>query len=588
MGASNFTIYQLETDKTWKQIIDEFNEDKDEDKKFRIKTNSNKKFKNIIEYNLYTRAASTTPDWVNPILHLVKDLGEVENINNSYVLFMKVGNESYVATGGQGYSVIETDKNFQFGIELLSRLISNNESVIKSISNRYIAGNIVGGNYQFHENVSAELESGFNRYFSKIYTALPAKTIKKKLNIDIKTKKEDYRFLAKDSIRLSKSLTINELDNLVGAIHQLMEEEGFPINPVSFVHKKDPVQDKLNEQLMKKLMKHIETLDADNEIRIVPFFHELDEHYIQMDGQGLLPYENEADIISYLQNLSADKTASVLLSIMKKIKLIGKIEGEEIVEANLFTHLEATIIQDDKTYWLRDGEWLYFEKKFIAEINDRFIANIANHPNQNFEIKEMNMWPEKEDEGTFNFNHNEIPNFYVLDKILYKTIEICDLLVDNEEGLFFVHVKDGFDRDVRVLVNQMENAMLAIYRGIHSDRQVLKDYYKSIVDKIKESESGKDESKLSSAARKFRASFPDDKSFIELLTRRQSQISFVFAYRPLASHNLRRPETIGSFPAKLSMLHLVKSMRDHDFDLKFLKVMRDSEELADVKEVTYK
>lgn len=584
MSASNFTIYQLNTKKKWQKIINEFNKDKTEDKKFKIKHNKNKKFKNIIEYKLYVRAASTTPDWERTLSELVEDLDGISNINNSYVLFLRIGKESYVATGGQGYSVLEKDKNFNFGIELLSRLIDKNESVIKRISNRYIAGNIVGGNYQFHEEVSAELEKEFNRYFSEIYAALPSDTIIEKLGIDINTKKESYRLLAKDSIRLSKALTLDELDILLGSISKLLKEKGFSINPVSFVQKKDPIKKSLDNMLTEKLGEYIIDPKIDNGVSIIPYFHVFDRHYIQIDNEDPTIYESEIDIIKYLENMSFDKEASVLLSIVKQVKLIAEME-DTAVESRLYKHLEANIIYNNKTYWLRDGEWLYFEEEFIRDINAKFISNITQEFNQKFMIDGVKSWPDSESETNFNFMHNELPNVYVLDRIFYENIEVCDLLIKEDEHLYFVHVKKGLDRDVRVLVNQIENAMLTLYRGIHTDRQVLEDYYTSIVDKIKNIEENHKKSTLSQSASKFKADFPDSKSFIDLLIKMERKIVFVFAYRPLDSHDLMKPESIQSTIAKLSMLHITKTMKEHDFKLELMKIPEGIEYLADVGEL---
>ncbi|MFC4025167.1 DUF6119 family protein [Oceanobacillus longus] len=580
MSASNYTIYQLKTDKCWQEIIDEFNEDKEEDKQFRTKNNkSDVNFPNIKEYRLYTRAAETEPAWAKALNELVDDLGAVDNINNSYVLFLELQEGSFVATGGHGYSVIENDKNFDFGMELLSRLIKRNDSVIKKINDRHLVGNVVGGNYLYHQKVSVDTEKGFNKYFSEIYTALPSKTIEAKLGIKIKTKKEDFRFLAKDSIKLSKSLTLRELDIFLNNISQLLKEEGYAINPIYQINKKDPLNKELDKRLMKMLIAYLEDPHRDNGVKIVPFYNVFDLHYIQIGESNRLNYQNEKDIIRHLQgNISFDKEISDLLSIINEIKLIATVEdGEEIVRT-LYSHLEAHVLHEDRTYWLRDGVWLYLEREFVKEINSKFLTNITNVYNQEFKLEDINDWTdEDEKEGDFNFGHNELPDVYVLDKILYENIEICDLLVKKEEELFFVHVKDGLGGDTRVLANQIETSMRMLYEGIHVNGQILEDYYNNIIQKIKKPEVNKEESTLSLAARKFKVDFPDKDSFIDLIRKMEKNIIFVFAYRPLDRHNFFNPETIKSTPAKLSMLNLAEVRNEFNFGLEFLKVRRNTD-----------
>lgn len=222
---------------------------------------------------MYTRASETTPDWTKPLSELVEDLGEVHNINNSYVLFLRVGKESYAVAGGFGYSVIGSYKNFNFGNDLLSRLIKPDENAIKRISERRITGNIVGGESLYYQNVSLNTEKGFNRFMSEIYTALPKETIEQKLGIKINTKKKSYRFLA-----LSKAITIKQLDQLLGSISQLMKQDGYSINPISYVNEKDQIIYKLNNNLINRFRNYVRDGKLNENFRIIPYYNEYDSY----------------------------------------------------------------------------------------------------------------------------------------------------------------------------------------------------------------------------------------------------------------------------------------------------------------------
>src|SRR5699024_4047108 len=93
-------------------------------------------------------------------------------------------------------------------------------------------------------------------FFDEIYLALDADTIKNKLGISIKTGKKDYRFLATDSIKLGKSITINELDVMLGEILSLLEEPGFSINSFQTVNTNDPIIEVLNIKMVEKLINY--------------------------------------------------------------------------------------------------------------------------------------------------------------------------------------------------------------------------------------------------------------------------------------------------------------------------------------------
>lgn len=78
-------------------------------------------------------------------------------------------------------------------------------------------------------------------------------------------------------------------------------------------------------------------------------------------------------------------------------------------------------------------------------------------------------------EGDYNFSHNTIENILVLDKIFVDNIEICDLLLIEENESFFIHVKDGLDRDARVLSEQIMSSMTAVNNAQHfGDLEFLK------------------------------------------------------------------------------------------------------------------
>lgn len=185
----------LETECDWGEIINEYNDDKEHDKQYQPRTSNNIKFENIKDYKLYIRAAETIPDWGASLSVLVSDLDNIRNVNHSYVLFFKLSTHQFAVTGGNGYQVIEKHKDFSFGINLLSRLISPNDAVIKRINDRYFSGTIIGGNYQYSGVASINSEREFNNFLHEIYLALPSEVIQESLGIKIKDKKKDYMYM---------------------------------------------------------------------------------------------------------------------------------------------------------------------------------------------------------------------------------------------------------------------------------------------------------------------------------------------------------------------------------------------------------
>ncbi|MUV37127.1 hypothetical protein JNUCC1_00933 [Lentibacillus sp. JNUCC-1] len=508
MSASHFTIYRLYGGGNWQSIINDFNEGKDEEEHLFIHTNREYRFRNISAYSLYTSVAKTSPNWGATLSELVNDLGEIENIRQSFVLFLKVGDESFAATGGNGYQVLEGVKDYNFGLELLSRLISQNDDVIKRVNDRYFTGNILGGNYQYNRRVTINTEADFNNFFNEIYVALPSDKITKKLGINITTKKKDYRFLAKDSIQLGKAMTLKELDSMLGSVLGLLKAQGYDINPFYRLNDKDHTTDELDMRLVQGFTDYLSGENFNVDFSIIPFYEVYDTHYMKIndDPETTETYETENDIAElFKKHVDLDKEAEDILSIIKNTYLTAKVENNEEAKQTLYEHLDVKVRLDDASYWLMNGNWYKVGRSFIDELNKHFVNKVTTNFDHEFKLNKVHTWPDKESEGDYNFCHNEIASIFVLDKILYRNIEICDLLYVEDDAIYFIHVKDGLSGDVRVLVNQIEDAMRVLQDGLEYDIDTLKEFYESIVQKIKSD--NESQTQQSRAAQKFISHF---------------------------------------------------------------------------------
>src|SRR5699024_5090916 len=232
-------------------------------------------------------------------------------------------------------------------------------------------------------------------------------------------------------------------------------------------------------------------------------------------------YESKEDIIQiFKEYVDLDKEKQDLLTIIQNTVLTGEIEGDEETSRNLYQHFDVKLTLRNQTYWLMDGNWFLLEREFLQELNRQFIEKITRPFNHDFSLHQVNTWPESQKEGKFNFQHNfGSPFVFVLDKIFYENVEICDLLLEEKDDIYFIHVKDGLDGDSRVLVTQIEAAMQVIRDGLNFAPKVLQNYYNNIANKIKEprDEEEEEESELSISAKKFISHFSDFHTFISKL-----------------------------------------------------------------------
>src|SRR5699024_12225003 len=95
----------------------------------------------------------------------------------------------FSVTGGNGYQVISKEKEFNIGIDLISRLIDRTDPVVKRAKERFSTGSILGGDYQLKGRGTLYSETAFNNYFDEIQIELKSSIIITKLKIHIQTKK---------------------------------------------------------------------------------------------------------------------------------------------------------------------------------------------------------------------------------------------------------------------------------------------------------------------------------------------------------------------------------------------------------------
>ena len=157
--------------------------------------------------------------------------------------------------------------------------------------------------------------------------------------------------------------------------------------------------------------------------------------------------------------------------------------------------------------------------------DERLKDSLKGKLQQVYETTEIQtVWDPDEDEDWFNETVSVNEGFVHLHKIKPDFIEFCDLLKCDKETLTFVHVKDGFDGDMRVLDRQVDLSIRKImdYRqNNHAD--YMKRLYKNAA--------------IASTGTNITTVFPSEQDFLEAL--KSKQIRYIIAIRP------QNPDLVG-------------------------------------------
>src|SRR5690625_2280245 len=569
MGAALFTIYQLNTELSFKDIIDIYNKDRDDKQgKYKIQPKSDDiRLKNIEDYSVYLLTRKTKPGWRLPLKKLVNNLPEIENTNFSFILFLKIGKYKFAATGGVAHHVISNYKTFNFGVDLLTRLINLDDAAIKRIENRPVTGNILSSSINYVGGIPIFFERDFNSFIRGAQIALDSTIIQDKLGIPINTRKRDFNFLAKDSIQLGKSITIHQLDAMLGNISSLLDTESVPINYFERINQEDARTKSLNEKMALKFNQYLEGNEDD--LFLAVFYENYEKVLLNVENENS-EVKNITDIKIVLQkyyNTSAE--SKTIADVLINSKIIFEDNDGGTFSTNFVDLIDTKVDLESQPYWLLEGNWYKLETDFIEQLNEEYKSKMKEFFDADFKLSEIKPWPIlKKSETKYNFNHNKLDSVFVLDRIFYQNIELCDLMIvrKDENQIYFVHVKKGLNSSMRELASQLENA-IRTFNESYNINEVISSYYRIILQKIKDEPN---ESMISKSARKFKEFFPNEQEFIHLVN--NSEKIFVCAVRPKESNDILKPQTIDSSIAKISFLQIIELSKLVDTPIKILKI----------------
>ena len=182
------------------------------------------------------------------------------NFNVSYILIKSVLsrgiNNIYAVTGGRGYNIIQTYIEKDFELNLIPKLIGNDEDVVKKVRENRLRGNRLNITRTNRNNTNINFESD---YFN-IYKELELIVGENILNIlgfpfeNDNNESNKTRIINKDSICILKSISIDALSELINNINNLQfEHENFVLNQykkISSVNDVDRIYELFSEVIL--------------------------------------------------------------------------------------------------------------------------------------------------------------------------------------------------------------------------------------------------------------------------------------------------------------------------------------------------
>ena len=520
------------------------------------------------EFDFYTYCYNQTKTQDYWQLFLPDELGKDQKfdiIEFSYVLFTIYKSNIYCSVGGSGFKVIQSYMDVNFGIDFYQHFAKPSEDILLKVSTRGVAGNI------------AQKDNTFN-YDQRISESLEYSEIPKKIKIVIREelKKGIFKSLKLDGDKdvmeigsyfsLKKKLGFEELKELIKNIDTVRKDKSNYIQLTLFsrVENSDIIAE-LDNELMEKIANDVILHNTPAELdklnddiiemvnsRKLEKFYECDEFKIRFKKT----WAKNDRIVSDRRNLYRECTNHIFQNLENindrfKIKgkfydlnVVGLINGKDSTFGTFFSHIICELTSKSKKYFRIDANWYYLDNRFLEQIKKDAISTYSENK---LELDLLKKWKTGWDEDTYNLNHTK-KGYYVLDKLIKDNIELCDILIVKNQTIYFVHVKDGFNTQMRNLYIQV----------VLSAKRLWNDLYNNT-----------GSSYLTETLKKYNKKYPtnkiNEKAILEGILKDEYKIEFVMAYRNYSYSGNTDIEKINlskSNIAKYSLVQTVREMRN--------------------------
>lgn len=444
----------------------------------------------------------------------------------SSVLFIWNQRHIYAVTTGQGFRMIEDYALPKFGLIVAS--IFEDRFKITSLDSNAMSS-IVHSTKTVYSNevdfidVNA-LDTIFKEVTGRLKDALKVKSL---LNLDASSKRQSMKVTAKNFVQFSSAL------NFEGLLHLLTIIDGYDF---------ESYQDRFNLISPLNHKKHHATITANNTAviaemyaaisagREIPYdlFHKETDAYIAADTYVIYDPDSGEEYASvddyatpgmiataYAAYLNGNPDTLAAFSTFVSATRLRADKGEyNATDASLLQHISGEAQVSGKNYYIFYGDYYCLNESYTERLNDSLSGKLRSE----FYTSELHtVWTPGEDEDWFNLEVSNNEDYVHLHKVKPDYIEFADLLKYENGEVTVVHVKDGFDCDMRALDRQVELSITKIMDIKHYNNEF---YLRNLYQKASTHTVGKNITTV----------FPTVEEFLECM--KNKTIRYVIAIRP--------------------------------------------------------
>ena len=381
----------------------------------------------------------------------------------SSILFIWSNEHTFVITTGQGFRLVEDYCQPKFGLIVIS--IFKNLFRITALDSNGMSSIIHSSKTIYSNEIDFVDVETLDTIFKEITGRLNSKeTVRKLLNLDEKSQKKSIKITGKNYVQFSSSMDFSSLVHLLKILNEYdfstIQESFNLIAPLDI--KKNRIEVEQNNRSV--LSKIYDCLQSNTS---VPFdlFNKNAFDFISADSFNIkcngfidpLVETDDIDPTVFLKSAFAayllDKTPSLDLFIefAMKASIISYKADSIITAGTILSHISGEINRDGQNYYVFYGEYYWLNSSYSDRLNRSLKGKLSQD-------RFVNMLSTKweTDEDVFNEQASNEQKLIHLHKIKPEFIEFADLMKVEDSVITIIHVKDGFDCDMRALDRQIE------------------------------------------------------------------------------------------------------------------------------------
>ncbi len=392
----------------------------------------------------------------------------------SFVLFASINNTLFAIIGGSGMQVIKRYLNHTFGIDLFEKISDPANDIVYSLDSRGITGNLslTRDTYRNEQRLIDSLQ--FGRI--PVHMRLLLRDVLMTDVFDCLSIEDINKVVVEvgSSFFIKYRMTFDEAHALIQKLDEILQiNQSGPLS--LFVRERDKgliennfrlgLYARLRDDMMLKIPPgsdpNAKGLDYD-------FTHpaKWDEFY-ECDTYKLfarnakVPFhtsENRHGLyratLEYIYASLDENTQFNFNSIISGIHVFGFKNGVQLTHAMFAQHLACELDFGGRPLFLLDDKWYRVKGDFVEMLTEECKAMIRAHGILDLEV-DIPWPPDNLDEEDYNKRYSSRTNFMVFDRRLSQNIELCDLLYEDDQYIYLIHIKKGFNAKIRDLSYQI-------------------------------------------------------------------------------------------------------------------------------------